>query len=338
MVADYFSDPASEDPAPATENASDAGEASPAKTVDNAGVFVPDEPPTVTVYYDGGSYRWRHGNAVSPKHYLSRSQAEHGARKVCPAATIIHEPKAEPRKTAKDFDAAMRKRRQKTRAGESQSVDDAIRNATVTHKRDTSKPLPKSKRGRVGVRSRGSEKVERAAAHWLPSAGHIAYDGNGIVWEYVLRTTENGSVDVWRAAATPDLPESGIREFDQVVCTGASAAGELIKRATGKKPRAIGLTLRPRNPATPRKASEPKPKRASLLNAAAAVLADAKEPMQTRAIVEAAVERGLWKPGAGKTPHATLNAAMLREIRNKGAESRFKKVARGMFAAAKVES
>ena len=36
-------------------------------------------------------------------------------------------------------------------------------------------------------------------------------------------------------------------------------------------------------------------------------------------------------PG-GKTPHATLYAAMLREIANKGAKARFKKVDRGLFA------
>jgi hypothetical protein len=78
-----------------------------------------------------------------------------------------------------------------------------------------------------------------------------------------------------------------------------------------------------------------KPKRVSLLDAAATVLADAKAPMQAKQIVEAVVERGLWKPGAGKTPHATLYAAMTREIAAKGAASRFKKVDRGLFAAGK---
>ncbi|RMF00952.1 MAG: restriction endonuclease, partial [Alphaproteobacteria bacterium] len=65
------------------------------------------------------------------------------------------------------------------------------------------------------------------------------------------------------------------------------------------------------------------------------VLASAKEPMQAKAIVEQVVERGLWKPGAGKTPHATLYAAMTREIKAKGAASRFRKVDRGQFAAEK---
>jgi len=78
-----------------------------------------------------------------------------------------------------------------------------------------------------------------------------------------------------------------------------------------------------------------KPKRVSLLDAAATVLADAKAPMQAKQIVEAVVERGLWKPGAGKTPHATLYAAMTREIAAKGAASRFRKVDRGQFTAKK---
>jgi hypothetical protein len=78
-----------------------------------------------------------------------------------------------------------------------------------------------------------------------------------------------------------------------------------------------------------------KAKRVSLLDAAATVLADAKTPMQARAIVDAVVEQGLWKPGAGRTPHATLYAAMTREIAAKGKDARFRKVDRGQFEAVK---
>jgi len=74
-----------------------------------------------------------------------------------------------------------------------------------------------------------------------------------------------------------------------------------------------------------------KPKRMSLLDAAATVLSDAKAPMQAKQIVEAVIERGLWKPSAGKTPHATLYAAMTREIAAKGKDARFRKVGRGQF-------
>jgi hypothetical protein len=84
------------------------------------------------------------------------------------------------------------------------------------------------------------------------------------------------------------------------------------------------------------KATKPaNPKRVSLLDAAAKVLAGAKAPMQAKQIVDAVVERGLWKAGAGKTPHATLYAAMTREIAAKGKDTRFRKVDRGQFAAGK---
>ena len=80
-------------------------------------------------------------------------------------------------------------------------------------------------------------------------------------------------------------------------------------------------------------AKSAKPKRVSLLDAAATILAGSKEPMAAKAIVEAVVERGLWKPGAGKTPAATLYAAMVREISKKGDAARFSKVDRGQFTA-----
>jgi len=66
------------------------------------------------------------------------------------------------------------------------------------------------------------------------------------------------------------------------------------------------------------------------LDAAAKVLADAGEPLNSKTIVERAIEKGLWKTG-GKTPAATVYAAMLREIQKKGDASRFAKTERGMF-------
>jgi len=78
-----------------------------------------------------------------------------------------------------------------------------------------------------------------------------------------------------------------------------------------------------------------KPKKLSLIDAAAKVLADAGEPMNAKQMVEAVTEQGLWTPGAGKTPHATLYAAISREIQKKGADARFTKVERGQFTVAK---
>ncbi len=66
------------------------------------------------------------------------------------------------------------------------------------------------------------------------------------------------------------------------------------------------------------------------LDAAAQILAKAKEPMGCKDMVEQAIGKGLWSPG-GKTPHATLYAAIIREISKKGKDARFEKVDRGRF-------
>ena len=75
-------------------------------------------------------------------------------------------------------------------------------------------------------------------------------------------------------------------------------------------------------------------KRVSGLDAAARVLAEAGEPMNAKAIAETALAKGYWAT-KGATPWATLYSAMIREIAAKGAQSRFRKVSRGMFEFAK---
>ena len=88
-------------------------------------------------------------------------------------------------------------------------------------------------------------------------------------------------------------------------------------------------------PATPAKAKKapaaPKAKKTSGLDAAFQVLKDAGKPMHCKDIVETMLGKGLWKTG-GKTPAATIYAAILREITVKGGAARFKKTDRGLFA------
>jgi hypothetical protein len=69
----------------------------------------------------------------------------------------------------------------------------------------------------------------------------------------------------------------------------------------------------------------------SALDAAAQILAGSKEPLNTKAMIEQMAAKGLWSSPAGKTPAATLYAAILREINEKGSEARFQKVDRGQF-------
>ena len=91
--------------------------------------------------------------------------------------------------------------------------------------------------------------------------------------------------------------------------------------------------------ARPKRGSQKKSKalrgngKLSGLDAAAQILAKAKEPMGCKDVVEQAIDQGLWSPG-GKTPHATLYAAIIREIAKKGKDARFKKVDRGRFTLA----
>lgn len=85
------------------------------------------------------------------------------------------------------------------------------------------------------------------------------------------------------------------------------------------------------------KAVKPKPARKpSGLDVAAKVLSDAGKPLGAKAIVETMLAKGLWKTN-GKTPAATIYAAMLREVDNKPGESRFEKVGRGLFTLAQAK-
>jgi hypothetical protein len=82
----------------------------------------------------------------------------------------------------------------------------------------------------------------------------------------------------------------------------------------------------------------PKPRKAggtmSGLDAAAKVLAEAGEPLNCKTIVERAIAKGYWKTG-GKTPAATVYAAIIREIATKGKDARFRKTERGRFTLVK---
>ena len=74
------------------------------------------------------------------------------------------------------------------------------------------------------------------------------------------------------------------------------------------------------------KGRTPKGPRHSLANAAILVLADAEGPLNAKAIVEKAMADGLYAPGDGKTPEATLYSAMLRDKK-----ARFAKAERGLW-------
>ena len=104
--------------------------------------------------------------------------------------------------------------------------------------------------------------------------------------------------------------------------TAATVAKAKPKASTKAKPASNATRAKDATKAT-------KPKRLSGLDLAAKALADAKEPLQAKTIAERAIAAG-WKTN-GKTPHATLYAAMIREIAKKGKQARFVKTDRGLF-------
>src|SRR5262249_55019794 len=82
-----------------------------------------------------------------------------------------------------------------------------------------------------------------------------------------------------------------------------------------------------------KKAQDDRPdKKLSALDAAARALAEAGPAMTCQELIETMAAKGYWTSPGGKTPHATLYAAILREIRVKGAAARFQKTERGKFA------
>ena len=91
---------------------------------------------------------------------------------------------------------------------------------------------------------------------------------------------------------------------------------------------------KPDKPKRTRKApGERKPREGGCLNIAAKLLAEATEPMTTKAMIDQMAAKGLWTSPGGKTPAATLYAAIIREISGKGDAARFRKMDRGLFSA-----
>lgn len=72
----------------------------------------------------------------------------------------------------------------------------------------------------------------------------------------------------------------------------------------------------------------------SALDAAAKVLAETGQAMTCRELIAAMAAQGYWASPAGRTPQATLYAALAREIQTKQDQARFRKSARGKFVLA----
>lgn len=103
----------------------------------------------------------------------------------------------------------------------------------------------------------------------------------------------------------------------------AKTASARTKAATG--------ALRAKKGKVAKAVADAKPKRLSVLDAAAQILKAAGKPMRAQELIDVMAKRGLWTSPKGKTPHATLSAALQREIKAKPADARFVKIDRGLF-------
>ncbi|MBX3378434.1 MAG: winged helix-turn-helix domain-containing protein [Phycisphaeraceae bacterium] len=116
-----------------------------------------------------------------------------------------------------------------------------------------------------------------------------------------------------------------------------AALAEIKDRLDGKTPEATPTKSgkAPKAAKAPKAPKEKKPKRVSALDAAAQVLASSEVPMRAKEMIAKMEAKGLWKSPSGKTPEATLYAAIIREIAAKGDKARFKKHDKGVFVAGK---
>jgi hypothetical protein len=85
-------------------------------------------------------------------------------------------------------------------------------------------------------------------------------------------------------------------------------------------------------PATAPPAESTSAKKLSALDAAALVLRESGQPMSCPELIVQMAAKGYWSSPKGKTPASTLYAALAREAKLKGKESRFQKTGPGRFA------
>lgn len=151
----------------------------------------------------------------------------------------------------------------------------------------------------------------------------------------------HGPAEVSLAPAAPTAPVAPVANAAPVASTaltacpncGATERTEDGDCASCYEPLATSASpkTRPKRSRTKQAPSKAQSKRMSCLDAAAMVLRETGQPMTARQMVEAAEAKGYWRSPGGKTPVATLYTAIIREMANKGPNSRFRKAERGKF-------
>jgi hypothetical protein len=116
--------------------------------------------------------------------------------------------------------------------------------------------------------------------------------------------------------------ESSQHERETDMASTKKTAPKPAKKAGAKQP-------------AEKKAARKKARGMSAIDAAAKVLGESKQPMNTKQMIEQMAAKGYWKSPGGKTPASTLYASILRELQTKGKDARFKKTDRGLFTVGK---
>ena len=178
----------------------------------------------------------------------------------------------------------------------------------------TNEATGKKVRVKSAQRLRGAVHKSRPLALVIPSqAGAPAADGKGPD----AKADKAAKVAAMRKEVAEKLAKPD-PELDAAV-----KAAEEGHRAKSPKATRLGGKAKVAKPKGERKGG--------VLDAAVQVLKTAAGgPLGCKEMVERMLAKGLWKTN-GRTPQATLYAAIIREIAAKGKDARFHKTARGQF-------
>ena len=169
-----------------------------------------------------------------------------------------------------------------------------------------------------------STKTKKPAKTRTPKMSKSAARAEGSAKTDRLRKAALAEISGRLASGKQDHEVPSEKEVANNANLGAATKG---KKAKGEKA--------PKTPKAPTPAKAPKPKRVSALDEAAQVLAASEVTMRAKEMIAAMEAKKLWTSPGGKTPEATLYAAIIREIAAKGTAARFKKHERGVFVAGK---
>jgi hypothetical protein len=164
---------------------------------------------------------------------------------------------------------------------------------------------------------------------------------------------DNGKLEIQLLGADDSAESARFNPEEEVTVVGKNEARNNPPKKGGKKAPGKGQTKPKAEQAVdkgPKRSAKDKPKadkaakarptkaaadkKMSALDAAAKVLGETGQAMNCQDMIKAMSEKGYWKSPGGLTPHATLYSAILRELKAKGAEARFRKTERGKFSPA----